>query len=67
MKDLKDYITSKVLELADNTKLFHKIEGNDELVKCYDKWNMLCSFRKCKCLISGRVKWTLISGHVNMD
>ena len=63
MNDLYDDIPSKVLNFADDTKVFRKIKSNayrqqlqDELNKLTDwseKWQMLFNFGKCKCLHTG--------------
>ena len=63
INDLDDSITSNVLKLADDTKLFRKVNTDgdkqhlqndlDRLVKWSEKWQMLFSFGKCKCLHTG--------------
>ena len=60
---LDDSITSNVLKLADDTKLFRKVNTDgdkqhlrndlDRLVKWSEKWQMLFNFGKCKCLHTG--------------
>ena len=66
--DLEDYISSKVLKFADDTKVFTKVTNDtdkqslhddlDKLVKWSEKWQMLFNFGKCKCIHIG---------HGNMD
>ena len=66
--DLEDDISSKVLKLADDTKVFRKVTNVtdkqslqvdlDKLVKWSEKWQMLLNFGKCKCIHIG---------HGNMD
>ena len=68
INDLEDDISSKVLKLADNTKVFRKVtnvtdkqslqDDLDKLVKWSEKWQMLLNFGKCKCIHIG---------HGNMD
>ena len=68
INDLEDDRSSKVLKLADDTKVFRKVTNVTDkqslqddlykLVKWSEKWQMLFNFGKCKC--------TLI-GHGNMD
>ena len=63
INDLDDDITSKLLNFADDTKVFRKIKGDadrqhlqDDLNKLIDwseKWQMLFNFGKCKCLHTG--------------
>ena len=63
INDLDDDITSKVLKFADDTKLFRKVKQNGDyehiqddlhkLIKWSEKWQMLFSFSKCKCLHTG--------------
>ena len=63
INDLDDSITSNVLKLADDTKLFRKVNTDgdkqhlqndlDRLVKWSEKWQMLFNFGKCKCLHTG--------------
>ena len=65
---MEDYICSKVLKFADDTKLFRKVTDDtdkqslqddlDKLVKWLKKWQMLFNFGKCKCIHIG---------HGNMD
>ena len=61
INDLEEGVTSKILKLVDDTKLFfRKIKGNwdkqqlqddiDKLIKWSEKWEMLFNFEKCKCL-----------------
>ena len=60
---MDDYITSKVLKFADDTKLLRKIKQNgdyehlqddlDKLILWSEKWQMLFNFGKCKCLRTG--------------
>ena len=64
MNDLVYNITSNILKLADDTNVFRKVKhcGDkqhlqndlDKLVKWSEKWQMLFSFGKCKCLHTGR-------------
>ena len=68
INDLEDDISSKVLKLADDTKVFRKVTNDtdkqslqddlDKLVKWSEKWQMLFNFGKCKCIHIG---------HGNMD
>ena len=63
INDLDDYITSKVLKFADDTKVFRKIKSDadrqhlqDDLIKLIEwseKSEMLFNFGKCKCLHTG--------------
>ena len=63
INDLDDSITSNVLKFADDTKLFRKVNTDDDkqhlqndldrLVKWSEKWQMLFNFGKCKCLHTG--------------
>ena len=63
INDFDDSITSNVLKLADDTKLFRKVNTDgdkqhlqndlDRLVKWSEKWQMLFNFGKCKCLHTG--------------
>ena len=63
INDLDDSITSNVLNFADDTKLFRKVNTDgdkqhlqndlDRLVKWSEKWQMLFNFGKCKCLHTG--------------
>ena len=60
INDLEEGVTSKILKLADDTKLFRKAkeigdkqklqDDIDKLVKWSEKWQMLFNFGKCKCL-----------------
>ena len=60
INDLDDDITSNILKFANDTNVFRKVkdEGDkqhlqndlDKLVKWSEKWQMLFSFGKCKCL-----------------
>ena len=60
INDLDDDITSKVLKLADDTKVFRKIESDadrhklqdylNKLTEWSEKWQMLFNYGKCKCL-----------------
>ena len=60
INDLDDDITSKVLKLADDTKVFRKIKSDadrqylqddlNKLTEWSEKWQMLFNFGKCKCL-----------------
>ena len=63
INDLDDSITSNVLKFADDTKLFRKVNTDDDkeylkndldrLMKWSEKWQMLFNFGKCKCLHTG--------------
>ena len=65
---MEDDISSKVLQFADETKIFRKVtnvtfkqsiqDDLDKLVKRSEKWLMLFNFGKCKCNYIG---------HGNMD
>ena len=65
---MEDAISSKVLKFADDTKVFRKVtnytaeqslqDDLHKLVKWSEKWQMLFSFGKCKCIHLG---------HGNMD
>ena len=56
-------ITGNVLKIADDTKVFRKVNNDDDkkhlqndldkLVQCSEKWQMLLNFAKCKCLLTG--------------
>ena len=55
--DLEDDISSKVLNFADDTKVFRKVTDKqslqddlDKLVTWSEKWQMLFNFGKCKCI-----------------
>ena len=60
---MDDNIKSNVLKFADDTEVFrrvntdsdkHPLQNNlDRLVKWSEKWQMLFSFGKCKCLHTG--------------
>ena len=60
---LGDYITSKVLKFANDTKVFRKIKSDayrqhlhddlNKLIEWSGKWQMLFNFGKCKCLHTG--------------
>ena len=64
INDLEDDISSKVLKFADDAKVFRKITNDtdkqslqddlDKLVKWSEKWQMLFSFGKCKCIHIGQ-------------
>ena len=68
INDSEDDICSKVLRLADDTKVFRKVTNDtdkhslqddlDKLVKSSEKWQMLCNCGRCKCIPIG---------HGNMD
>ena len=68
INDLEDDICSKVLQFADDSKLFRKVTNDtdkqslqddlDKLVNFSEKWQMLFNFGKCKCIHIG---------HGNMD
>ena len=68
INDLEDDISSKVLKFADDPKIFRKVtnvtnkqslqDDLDKLIKWSEKWHMLFSFGKCKCIHIG---------HGNMD
>ena len=63
INDLDDNITTNVLKLAHDTKVFRKVNNdvdkqhlqNDlgKLVKWSEKWQTLFNFGKCKCLLIG--------------
>ena len=63
INDLEEGVTGRILNFADDTKLFrkakesgdkHKIQDDiDKLVKRSEKWQMLFNFGKCKCLHTG--------------
>ena len=65
---MEDDISSKVLKFADDTKVFRKVTNDtdkqslqddlDKLFKWSEKWQMLLTFGKCKCIHIG---------HGNMD
>ena len=60
---MDDNITSNVLKIADDTKVFSKVTNDgdkqhlqnyiDNLFKWSEKWQMLFNFGKCKCLHTG--------------
>ena len=60
---MDDYISSKVLKFADDTKVSRKVtnvtdkqslqDDLDKLVKWSEKWQMLFNFGKCKCIHIG--------------
>ena len=60
---MHDDITSKVLNFADDTKVFRKIKSDADrhhlqvdptkLTEWSEKWQMLFNFGKCKCLHTG--------------
>ena len=68
INDLEDDICRKVLQFADDSKLFRKVTNDtdiqslqddlDKLVNLSEKWQMLFNFGKCKCIHIG---------HGNMD
>ena len=61
--DLEEGVTGNILKFADDTKLFRKTkeigdkqklqDDIDKLVRSFEKWQMLFSFGKCKCLNTG--------------
>ena len=63
INDLDDNITSNVLKFADDTKVFRKVNNNDdkqhlhyelnELIEWSKKRHLLLIFGKCKCLHTG--------------
>ena len=63
INDLEEGVTGKILKFADDTKLFTKTkeigdkknvqDDIDKLVKWSEKWQMLFTFGKCKCLHIG--------------
>ena len=65
---MENDISSKVLKIADDIKVFRKVTNDtykqslqddpDKLVKWSEKWQMLLNFGKCKCIHIG---------HGNMD
>ena len=60
INDLEEGVTGNILKFADDTKLFRKTkeigdkqklqDDIDKLVRCFEKWQMLFNFGKCKCL-----------------
>ena len=60
---MDDNIASNVLKFEDDSNVFRKVnDGGDKqhlqndigkLVKWSEKWQMLFTFRKCKCLHTG--------------
>ncbi len=64
INDLEEEVTGKLLEFADDTKLFRKIkeigdkqklqDDIDKSVRWSEKWQMLFNIGKCKCLHTGR-------------
>ena len=69
INDLEDDVSSKVLTLADDTKVFRKVTNDadkqslqddiDKLVKWSEKSQMLFNCGKCKCIHIGDMeKWT---------
>ena len=73
INDLDDSITSNVQKFADYTKLFRKVNTDDDkqhlqndldrLVKWSEKWQMLFNFGKYKCLHTGHGN---VDVHYNM-
>ena len=65
---MEDDISSKVLNFADDIKVFRKVTNDtdkqslqddlDTLIKGSEKWHILLNFGKCKCIHIG---------HGNMD
>ena len=63
INDLDDDIASKVLKVADYTKVFRKTKSDanrqhlqndlNKLIEWSEKWQMLFNFGKCKCLHTG--------------
>ena len=63
INDSDNNITSNVLKFADDSKVFRKVNTDDDkqhlqnnldrLVKWFEKWQMLLNFGKCKCLYTG--------------
>ena len=63
INDSDNNITSNVLKFADDSKVFRKVNTDDDkqhlqnnldrLVKWFEKWQMLLNFGKCKCLHTG--------------
>ena len=63
IKNLDDDITSKVLKFADDTHVFRKTKSDADrhhlqddrnmLTEWSEKWQMLFTFGKCKCLHTG--------------
>ena len=63
INDLEEGVTSKILTFADDSKLLRKIKGNwdkqqlqgdiAKLIMWLEKWQMLFSFEKCKCIHAG--------------
>ena len=53
INDLDDNITSNILKVTDDTKVFRMVNDLVKLVKWSEKWQMLLNFGKCKCLHIG--------------
>ena len=63
INDLEEGVTGKILNFADDTKLFRKTkeigdkqklqDDFNKLIKWSEKWQMLFNFGKCKCLHTG--------------
>ena len=63
MDDNNDNIPRYLLNFADDTKMFRRVNNDDEkqhlqneldrVVKWSEKWKMLFNFVKCKCLHTG--------------
>ena len=61
-------MSSKVMKFADDTKVFRKVtnvtdkqslqDDLDKLVKWSEKWQMLFTFGKCKCIHINMETWT---------
>ena len=67
---MEDDISSKVLNFADDTKLFQKVTNDtdkqslqddlDKLVKWSEKWQIILIFGKCKCI-------HIVHGHMDEE
>ena len=67
---MEDDISSKVLNFADDTKLFQKVTNDtdkqslqddlDKLVKWSEKWQIILIFWKCKCI-------HIVHGHMDEE
>ena len=63
INDLEEGLTGKILQFADDAKVFRKSkeigdkqkiqDDIDKLVKRSEQWQMLFNFGKCKCLHTG--------------
>ena len=67
IKELDDNVTSNVLKIADDTKVFRKVNTDgdkqhllndvDKLVKRSEKWKMLLNFGKVNAYIQDTRAW----------